>query len=165
MAATITIRVDYEAGPTTSAAITGIDLISADNASNSLANRTANPITIGDRSYEKWLKAYVDAAPDNLVENFQVWGDGAVDANTTLYIGATGSGNYTTPVATASAVATTDFTVCTSGSKFSWSSGSIHDVAAVSDYLVFQLDTTGGGASVGNWGAPGETISYSYDES
>ena len=165
MAATITVRVDYGAGPTTSAAISGIDLISADNAANSLANRTANPITIGNRSYEKWVKAYIDVAPDNLVENFQVWGDGAVDAGTILNIGSTGSVNYTTPVATASAVATTDFTVCTSGSKYSWSSGSIHDVTMTSDYLVLQLLTEDGVAGVGNWGAPGETISYSFDES
>ena len=162
MAATVTIRVDYGAGPTTSGSITGIDLISADNADNSIENRTTNPITIGNRSYEKWVKAYVDVVPDNKVENFQVWGDGAVDANTTLYIGSTGSGNYTTPVATASAVATTDFTVCTSGSKFSWSSGSINGVGAVSDYLVVQL-LTEAGASVGNFTT--ETLSYSFDES
>lgn len=161
MAATITIRVDYGAGPTTSGSITGIDLISADNAANSLGNRVANPITIGDLSYEKWLKAYVEAAPDNKVENFQVWGDGVVDANTTLYIGSTGSANYTTPVDTTSAVATTDFTVCTSGSKFSWSSGSINGVGAVSDYLVVQLDS--GTGNVGNWTQ--EVLSYSYDES
>ena len=164
MAATVTVRVDYGAGPTTSGSITGIDLISADNATNSLANRVANPITIGNRSYEKWVKAYVEVAPDNKIENFRVWGDGAVEAGTILYIGSTGSGNYTTPVATASAVATTNFTVCTSGSKFSWSSGSINGVGAVSNYLVFQLDTNAG-AGVGNWGAPGETISYSFDES
>ncbi len=161
MAATITVRVDYGAGPTTSAAVTGIDLISADNAANSLANRTANPITVGDYSYEKWVKAYVDVAPDNLVENFQVWGDGAVDSGTILNIGSTGSVNYTTPVATASAVADTAFTVCTSGSKFSWSSGSMHDVTRTSDYLVIQLDS--GTGAVGNWTQ--ETISYSFDES
>ena len=161
MAATITIRVDYGAGPTTSAAVTGIDLISADNAANSLANRTTNPITVGDRSYEKWVKAYVDVAPDNLVENFQVWGDGAVDAGTILYIGSTGSVNYTTPVTTASAVADTAFTVCTSGSKFSWSSGSMHDVTRTSDYLVIQLDS--GTGSVGNFTQ--EIFSYSFDES
>jgi len=161
MAATVTVRVDYGAGPTTSAAITGIDLISADNAANSLANRTTYPITIGNRSYEKWVKAYIEVAPDNKVENFRAWGDGAVQANTTLYIGSTGSGNYTTPVATASAVATTNFTVCTSGSKFLWSSGSIKGVGTVSNYLVLQLDS--GTGNVGNWTQ--ETISYSFDES
>ena len=106
-------------------------------------------------------KARVDAVPDNKVENFQVWGDGAVDAGTTLYVGSTDS--YTTPVATASAVATTDFTVCTSGSKFSWSSGSIHDEGAVSDYLVVQLLTVSETASVGNWTT--ESLSWSFDES
>ena len=161
MAATVTVRVDYGAGPTTSGSITGIDLISADNAANSLANRTTYPITIGNRSYEKWVKAYIEVAPDNKVENFRAWGDGAVQANTTLYIGSTGSGNYTTPVATASAVATTNFTVCTSGSKFLWSSGSIKGVGAVSNYLVIQLDS--GTGNVGNWQT--EQISYSFDES
>jgi hypothetical protein len=51
MAATVTIRVYTGASAgTESSAVSGIDLISADNATNSLANRQANPITAGDRS-------------------------------------------------------------------------------------------------------------------
>jgi hypothetical protein len=46
MAATVTIRVNTGAAAATeSGAQTGIDLISADNATNSPANRSANPIT------------------------------------------------------------------------------------------------------------------------
>jgi len=163
MSATVTLRVVTGAIPgSTSGSITGIDLISADNATNSLENRVANPITVGECSYEKWLKAYVEVAPDNKVENFQTWGDGAVQSNTTLYVGNADSGSYAQPVNTASTEATIDWTVCTSGSKYVWSSGSIHDVEAVSDFLVFQLSTEAE-ATPGSWAQ--EQINWSYDES
>jgi len=165
MAATVTMRVVYGAPPgTTSGSITGVDFESADNAENSLANRLANPIIVGNRSYEKWLKAYVEVAPDNKVENFECWGDGEVEANTTLYLGKISSGSYSQPVTTPSTVATVDWTVCTSGSKYNWSSGSIHDVGAVSDFVVFQLDVEAD-ADPGNWANGGEQINYEYDES
>jgi len=71
MVATLTLRVytGTNAG-TESATVTGIDMISADNATNSLANRQANPISVGTKSYDKWLKLKLSTAPDNGVTNF-----------------------------------------------------------------------------------------------
>lgn len=160
MAATVTIRVYTSTNAATmSSAVTGIDFISDDNATNSLANRTANPITAGNRSYEKWLKARVDAAPDNSVSNFKFWTDGTVQTETTLYVGTTATG--ATPVSTSSSVATTDATTYTSGSKLTWHSGSLTGIGDATDYLVLQLSTTAS-AAAGNWTQ--ETLSYSYDE-
>lgn len=160
MAAVLSLRVRTGTSPgTESSAVTGIDLISADNATNSLANRQANPITVGTRSYEKWVYLKVDTAPANAVANFKIWGDGGVAANTTLYWGTTGT--YATPVNTASSVATTNFNTVTSGAKGTWDAGSYSALNAVTNYSVFQLDVAAG-ASPGNW--PTETVSYSYDE-
>ena len=160
MAATVTIRVNTgtNAG-TESGAVTGIDFISADNATNSLANRTANPITAGNRSYEKWVTARIDVAPDNQCNNFKFWTDGAVQSETTLYVGTTATG--ATPTASASSVATTDATTYTSGSKLTWHAGNLTSVGNTTDFLVLQLSTTAS-AAAGNWTQ--ETLSYSYDE-
>jgi len=161
MVATLTLRVYTSTGAgTESAAQTGIDLVSADSDTNSLGNRQANPITVGTNSYEKWLKLKVDAAPDNGVTNFLAWGDGAVDSSTTLMA----TGDYVTgvtPVATASSVATDDFTDYTSGNKLQWDSGSYSATNDTTDYMVLQLQVDGD-AAPGNWTQ--ETVSYSYDE-
>jgi hypothetical protein len=160
MAAVLSLRVRTGApAGTESSAVTGIDLISADNATNSLANRQANPITVGTRSFEKWTYLKVDTAPANAVANFKIWGDGGVAANTTLYWGTTAT--YATPVNTSSSVATTNFNTVTSGAKGTWHAGSLSALNAVTNYSVFQLDVQSG-ASPGNW--PTETVSYSYDE-
>lgn len=160
MAATVSIRVNTGADAgTESASVSGIDLISADNATNSLANRQANPVTAGGKSYEKWLTAKVDAAPDNAVSNFQVWGDGGVQSSTALYAGATATG--VTPTSGDSAVATNDFTTYTSGNKLGWHSGDLTGIGSTTDFLVLQLDVDAD-AAAGNWTQ--ETINYSYDE-
>lgn len=161
MAATITLRVYTGASAgTESGAVTGADLISADNATNSLANRQANPIVAGTRSYEKWLKLKVDAAPANAVTNFQLWGDGAVDTSTTLYFTA----NYVTgatPTAVTSTVAATSFTGYTAGNKATWDTASYTATNATTRFAVFQLaiDSTRGPGPVAQ-----ETVSYSWDE-
>lgn len=160
MAATVTIRCYTETNAgTASAAISGIDLISADNATNSTANRQTNPITANTKSYEKWLRAYVDTAPDNAVDNFQIWGDGAVQASTSLYIGVTATG--VTPTSGDSSVATNDFTSQTAGNKFAWHATNMTGAGSTTDAIVFQLDVDAD-ASAGNWTQ--ETLSYSYDE-
>jgi hypothetical protein len=161
MAATLTLRVYTSTNAATeSSAVTGIDFISADNATNSLGNRQANPITVGTNSFEKWLKLKVDAAPANGVTNFQLWGDGAVMTSTTL----NWTGSYTTgvtPVATASTKANTTFTNYTAGNKGVWDAASYTATNDTTKYAVFQLvvDATAG---PGNWTQ--ETINYSYDE-
>jgi len=160
MAATVSIRVNTGASAgTESNTVTGIDLISADNATNSLDNRQANPITAGDQSYEKWLTAKVDVAPDNYVENFQVWGDGNVQTETTLFVGVTSTG--ATPTNSDSTVATNDYTTYTSGNKFAWHATQMTGIGSTTDFLVLQLDTSAS-ATAGNWTQ--ETMNYSYDE-
>lgn len=160
MAATVSIRVYTGASAgTQSSTVSGIDFISDDNATNSLGNRTAYPITAGERSYEKWLKAYVDVAPDNYVDTFEAWGDGTVQSSTHLYVGKTATG--ATPTSGDSTVATNDFTSYTSGSKFAWHATDLTGIGSATDYLVFQLDVDAD-AAAGNWTQ--ETINYSYNE-
>jgi hypothetical protein len=161
VAATISLRVYTSTNAATlSTAQTGIDMVSADGATNSLANRQLNPITAGTRSYEKWLKLMVDVAPANAVTNFQIWGDGAVDSSMTLFF----TGNYitgATPVASASSKANANFTTYTAGNKATWDASSYSTVSAATRYVVFQL-------SIDSDRGPGpitqETISYSWDE-
>lgn len=161
MVAALSLRVYTGSNAATeSSAVTGVDLISADNATNSLANRTANPITVGTNSFEKWLKLKIDTAPANGVTNFKIWGDGAVASNTTLmWAGAVTTG--ATPTASTSSVATTNFNTCTSGAKCTWDTASYSALNATTKYSVFQLQV-GSSATPGNW--PTETVSYSYDE-
>jgi ABC-type branched-subunit amino acid transport system substrate-binding protein len=159
--ASLSVRVyTGSAAGTQSAAQTGIDLESADNALNSPANRSAFPITVGTNSFEKWLKLFVDAAPANGVTNFKIWGDGAVQTSTTLnFTGAYITG--VTPVATASTIANANFNTFTTNNKATWDTTAYTATNATTKYAVFQLvvDATCG---PGNWGT--ETISYSYDE-
>src|SRR3989304_7356946 len=161
MAATLTVRVyTGSAAGTESASVTGIDFISADNATNSLGNRTANPIDVGTNSYEKWLKLKVDAAPANGVTNFKIWGGGAVQTSTTLMW----TGQYitgVTPVATASTKANTNFNGFTSGNKGTWDTNSYAATNATTQYTVFQL-VVDSPCGPGNWTQ--ETISFGYDE-
>jgi hypothetical protein len=160
MTATVTIRVytSTDAG-TMSAAQTGIDLISADNATNSTTNRQTYPITAGTRSYEKWIKARVDVAPDNGVSNFKLWGDGGVQSSTVLYVGTTATG--VTPTNGTSTVATNAWTNYTSSAKATWYNTTLTGIGSTTDYAVFQLKVNAD-AAAGNWTQ--ETVNYSYDE-
>jgi hypothetical protein len=160
MVASLSLRVYTSSGPTQSAARTGIDLISVDNDTNSLANRQANPITVGTNSYEKWLKLYIDTAPANGVTNFKIWGDGAVDASTTLKF----TSNYVTyqqGTAVASTIGNALFTTYTANNKATWDTASYSATGATTRFVLFQL-TVDSTANPGNWTQ--ETISYSYDE-
>ena len=160
MTATVTIRVNTGATASTeSGAQTGIDLISSDNATNSPANRAAFPITASEKSYEKWITARVDVAPDNYCNNFQLWGDGGVQSSTTLYLGTTATG--VTPTSIDSTVATNDWTGYVVGTKFAWHATNMTGIASTTDFAVFQLDVDAD-AAAGNWTQ--ETINYSYDE-
>jgi len=160
MAATVTIRVNTGASAgTQSGAVSGIDLISADNATNSTTNRQTYPITAGGKSYEKWITARVDVAPDNYVNNFELWGDGAVQSSTALYVGKTASG--VTPTNSDSTVATNAWTGYLTGSRFAWHATNMTGIGSVTDFAVFQLDVNAD-AAAGNWTQ--ETINYSFDE-
>jgi hypothetical protein len=161
MAASLSLRVYTGASAgTESAVVTGIDFISADNATNSLGNRQANPITVGTASYEKWVKLKVDTIPANGVTNFKIWGDGAVQTSTTLYF-TVAYVTGTTPTNATSTIAATAFTGYTSGNKAVWDATSYTDTNATTKYVVFQL-AIGADCGPGNWTQ--ETISYSYDE-
>ena len=160
MAAALTLRVYTGAGETESAAQTGIDLVSADNATNSLVNRQNNPITTGTNSYEKYVKLKIDTAPANAVSNFKIWMDGAVMTSTTLYF-TTNYVTYATPVATTSSKAATSIVTYTSGNKATWDAGPYTNTNETTKFTIFQL-AVGSDAGPGNWTQ--ETISYSYDE-
>jgi hypothetical protein len=161
MAASLSVRVyTGSAAGTESAVVTGIDLESADNATNSLANRQANPITVATNSYEKWLKLKVDTAPANAVTNFKLWGDGAVQTSTTLnWTGAFITG--ITPTTATSTVAQTSFNTFTSGNKGTWDTTSYTATNATTKYAVYQL-VVAADCGPGNWTQ--ETINFSYDE-
>jgi len=162
MAATVVVSVSYGSTPTVTDSVSGVDLESADNATNSLANRQANPITVGNNSYEKWVRAKVTATPANYVQSFKVWFNSTVDSNTTLNF----TGAYVTyqqGTTAASTIANVNATTYTSGNKATWdasqyTSGQLN---VYTKYLALQL-TVGAAASPGNWTQ--QTINYSYDE-
>lgn len=169
MAATLSVRVQTGAAAgSESPAMTGIDLESADNSTNTLTNRQANPITIpaatptSAYSYEKWCKLKIDVAPANAVTNFKGWSaqGGAQGAGTAVTLnGETSVTTYTTPVSTKRTNATPFPT--TQGAAFQWDAASYTSVGNVTKYLVIQLE-------VGNPASPGNvaqmTVNYSYDE-
>lgn len=161
MAASLSLRVyTGSAAGTESAVVTGIDLSSDDSATNTLGHRQANPITVGANSYEKWLKLKVDTAPANSVTNFKIWGDGAVQASTTLKF----TGQYVTgvtPTAATSTRADTAFTGFTAGNKATWDTVSYTATNATTKYVILQLQVASD-AAPGNWTQ--EVISFSYDE-
>jgi hypothetical protein len=166
MVASLSVRVYTGASAgTESAVVTGIDLISADNATNTLSNRQSFPITVATNSYEKWLKLKVDTAPANAVTNFKIWGDGSVATSTTFnWTGAYITG--ATPTNAASSVANTTFTNFTAGNKGTWDSTSYSATNATTRYSVFQL-VVAADCNPGFWNGTAtgaETINYSYDE-
>lgn len=162
MVASLSVRVYTSTNAATeSGVVTGIDLESADNATNTLGNRQANPINVAGQSYEKWLKLKLDTAPANGVTNFLIWHtDGVFDSSTTL----DWTGQYitgTTPVATVSTIADDDFSAFTSGNKGTWDTLSYSATNDTTKYAVFQL-AVASDANPGNWSQ--ETINFSYDE-
>ena len=162
MAATLVLATSFGAGPTVTDSVTGIDLESADNATNSLANRQANPITVGTNSYEKWVRLKITVTPTNYVQNFKVWFNSTVDTSTTLnFTGAyvTYQQGTTATSTIANAVATT----YTSGNKATWDTTqyTASQTAAYTKYLALQLGVAAT-AGPGNWTQ--QTVNYSYDE-
>lgn len=168
MAASLSVRVQTGASAgVQSAAVSGIDFISADNAVNTLANRAANPISIpgsgSNYSYEKYLKLAVDVAPANAVTNFKIWSaqGGIGGAGTGLTVNAAGAvATYTQGVPTASAIATTAIPT-SQGSALTWDASSYSTLGNVTKYAVLQL-------KVDSTAAAGNIVqivgSFSYDE-
>ena len=168
MAATISLRVYTGTDAATeSAAVTGVDFISADNAVNSSGNRTSNPISVGTNSFEKHIRAKVDVAPANGVGNFKFWTDGSGMANVGLRAklsvgtgGATPGTGDTTPTATTMTGDVSAYTL-TAAAKGTWDANTYDTVGEVTEALLLQVQPTGA-AAAGNWTQ--ETFNYSYDE-
>jgi hypothetical protein len=162
MAATLVLSVSNAAGPTVTDSVTGIDLESADNALNTLANRQANPITVGTNSYEKWIRLKVTVTPANYVKSFQVWFNSTVDTSTTLFF----TGMYVTyqvGTTATSTIAQAVATTYTAGNKALWDTTTYtaSQTGVYTKYLALQL-AVGATAGPGNWTQ--QTVNYSYDE-
>ena len=166
MAATVTIRV-YTGAPAgvQSGAQTGISFLSIDSALTTPVSRTDNPIVAGDRSYEKWMVARVDVAPATWVNNFFVWGDGVVMADSTLFVG-NNALVYVQPTDAASGIAVADWTAQVVGAKFTWHTAgggdaNLVNIGDITNFLVMQLFPAAGHAG-GAWTQ--EVINYQYAE-
>ena len=162
MAATIVVSVSTAAGPTVTDAVSGIDLVSADNPTNSLANRQANPITVGTNSFEKWIRLKVTATPANYVQSFKVWFAASVDASTTLWM--TGAyQTYQQGVAATSTIANVNAITHTTGNKAIWDDNQYTEgqLNVYTEHLALQLEV-GSDAGPGNWTQ--QTVNFSYDE-
>jgi hypothetical protein len=163
MAATLVLAVKTgAAGGSWTDSVSGIDLISADNATYSPANRTSNPITVGTNSYEKWIALKITATPQNYVKSFLVWFTNTTMVSTTLYF----TGNYatyqqgTTATSTIANAVTTGYT---SGNKAIWDTTqySATNTGSYTKFLVMQL-AVDSSAGPGTWTQ--QTVNYSYDE-
>lgn len=163
MAATLVLAVKTGGGAGSfTDSVSGIDLISADNATNDITNRQANPITVGTNSYEKWIALKITATPSNYVRSFQVWFNSSVAASTTLYM----TGAYVTyqqGTTATSTIANAVATTYTAGNKAIWDTTTYTaaNTGSYTKFLVLQLkvDSTAG---PGTWTQ--QTVNYSYDE-
>ena len=106
MASIATLRVYTGSGAgTESASVTGVDLISADNATNSSPNRAANEVALGTNSFEKWLRVRIDDADGLTLTNFWIERAGDLPDGVIVKFGVTDT--PATPTASTSTVATT----------------------------------------------------------
>jgi len=163
MAATLVLSVKTgSAGGSFADNVSGIDLISADNSTNDITNRQANPITVGTNSYEKWIALKITVTPSNYVRSFQVWFNSSVAASTTLYM----TGAYVTyqqGTTVASTIANAVATSYTAGAKATWdlTTYTAANTASYTKFLVLQL-AVAASAGPGTWTQ--QTVNYSYDE-
>jgi|SRR5450759_229409 len=168
MAAVLTVRVyTGSSAATESASVTGIDWISADNATNSSGNRTANQVAKGSASYEKHLRLHIDTPPANGVGNFLWW----MGTTATTYIAlrakeAVGTGGASpgtgdsTPTATAM-TGDIDAYTRTASAQGTWDSGSYSATNAVTEGLLLQLQPD---SSASTGAILQQAINFQYDE-
>lgn len=165
MVATVQINEYNGVGETKSANITNSNMGSVDSAN---LNAVSNPIIPGDNSYEKWQKIEVTAmGGSSAIDNIKVWRTGALGGAATHLTNARessygGAETYTTPVATASAVAgqtmpTSEPTGANLGIGGSLA-GSLTGVGET-DYLIHQIQT-----DVADIAGATCTMNYQYDE-
>lgn len=138
MTAVVTLRVDYGTNAATeSNAVTAIELSDAD----SLMGGTVDP---GSNSYERWLRLRIDTAPVSGVTNFWFQNEGVLPDGVSLKFGVTDTAK--TPVATSSAIATTELVP---GRHYIWDANTYDTVGDHTRYLVLQLQVAASAASGG----------------
>lgn len=165
MAATVEIDEANGAGQTLSHNITNTNMGSTDAAN---LDPVANPVTPGNRTYEKWQQIHVTAmGGSSQIDNLKVWRTGALggaathvtNARTATYGGAP---TYATPVATASSVATQTMPTSEPGTANLGIAASLTGALTAtgsSDYLVHQIAT-----NAGDTAGSTSTMNYQYDE-
>lgn len=150
MTAIVSLRAYTGSGAgTESAAQTSITLTSADDLSS-------DPVAPGTRSFERWLALKIDSAPVAGVTNFWVQNTGDLPAGVEIRFGVTDT--PTTPVATASAVATKELT---SGHRFIFDAETYTEVGEKTRYLVIQ-EVVAGSAADGD--IPDQTLLFGWAE-
>jgi len=168
--ATVTIAETNGSGATVTNNVTNINFGSVDAVNLTPAN---NPIQAGNNSFEKWLRYYLSAINDsNKIDNFQVWMTTAsadpagVSYFTNLNTGTLPTDSYPAggPVSSDSTYADQSMPTGDPGAEnigVSGGSGGLSTNGTYSDYMVFQLKTTGS-APPGD--LPQKTFHFQYDE-
>lgn len=168
MVAALSVRVYTGTNAATeSSAVTGIDMISADNATNSSGNRTSYPVAIGENSYEKHLRLKIDTAPATSVSAFKWWMTSTQQTYINLRAkegvgtgGASPGSGDSTPTASAMSGDIDAFSR-TEGAKGDWDTGSYSTLGNVTKALLLQLQPQSG-ASSGS--ITQKAFGYQYDE-
>jgi len=123
MAATVRINEYNGAGATETTNITNSNMGSTDAVN---LDPTAFPIVNGSNSFEKWQKLEVtDMGGSTSIQNLQTWRTTSLGANATHLTNARtssygGAASFTTPTASASAVAVTTFCSASYLIRSSW---------------------------------------------
>jgi len=167
MAAVISVRVYTGASAgTESAAVTGIDWISADNATNTSGNRSTYPVAAGSSSFEKHLRLKIDTA-GGACSAFKFWMTSSATANVALRAKlAVGTGGATPGTGDAAPTATpmtsdADAYSYTAGAKGDWDTASYTTINYVTKAILLQLQPNASATS-GDIGQ--QTMAYQYDE-
>jgi len=170
MVATLTMRVYTGTNAATeSAAVSGIDLISADNATNTLANRAAYPVAPSAPSMTKHIRLHIDSAPVGAVSAFKYWMSTTKPAGGDIMSqpygagGASpGTGDFTpTTAGIATATSAKSAYTYTSASKGTWDATGYSAVNAVTVALHLQLQV---GWFMVAGGIAQQVMNFQYDE-
>jgi hypothetical protein len=156
------------ATPTVTDAITSIVFASLDsNIITTPTLQTANPITVGNNSFETWIRMKVTGVASNSLSAFGVYfsataptDNGGVSTYITMKFAT--NGTYATPTASASTVATTLCSTATSAPGTSFTAPA-NTVGSYSGYVTQQMLTTSS-ATGGNttFASPWCSFAYTY---
>lgn len=156
--AVTTLRVFTGSGAATeSAAQTGIDLISADNAVNSSGNRAAHEVAPGANAFEKYLKVKLDTANGHSLSNFWIERTGDLPDGVILKFGVSDTG--ATPTASMSTIATTTMV---EGRRYIWDVGSYDTNNDTTRFLVIQEQVA---LTAASGAIPTDTIQIGWSQS